>query len=90
MIKRVGVASTIEKMVENKFRWFKHVERRLINFVVKRVDQMKDSQITWGRERLKKSIREIIRKYLEINELDQNMVYDRTLLRNLIHIADSI
>jgi len=25
---------------------------------------------------------------LEINELDQNMVYDRTLWRKLIHVAD--
>jgi hypothetical protein len=29
-----------------------------------------------------------IRKDLEIKELDRNMVYDRTLWRNLIHVAD--
>jgi len=40
---------------------------------------MKDSQITRGRGRPRKTIRETIRKDLEINELDQNMVYDRTL-----------
>jgi len=31
-----------------------------------------------------------IRKDLEINELDPNMVYNRTLWRNLIHVADPI
>jgi len=37
-----------------------------------------------------KTIRKIITKNLEINELDRNMVYDRTLLRKLIHVADPI
>jgi len=29
----------------------------------------------------------MIREDLEINELDSNMVYDRTLWPNLIHVA---
>jgi len=33
-------------------------------------------------------IRETIRKDLEVNELDPNMVYDITLWRNLIYVAD--
>jgi hypothetical protein len=41
-----------------------------------------------GRGRPRKTIRETIRKDLEVNELDPNMVYDRTLWRNLIHVAD--
>ena len=32
---------------------------------------------------------ETIRNDLEINELDPNMVYDITLWRNLIHVANS-
>jgi hypothetical protein len=43
---------------------------------------------TRGRGRPRKTIRETIRKDLKINELDKNMVYDRTLWRNLIHIAN--
>jgi len=31
-----------------------------------------------------------IKKDLEINELDRNIFYDRTLWRNLIHVADPI
>jgi hypothetical protein len=49
---------------------------------------MKDSQITRGKGRPRKTTRETIRIDLEINELDRNMVYDRTLWRNLIHVAD--
>jgi hypothetical protein len=65
-------------MVENRLRWFRHVERRPVDYLVRRADQMEDSQITGGRGRLRKTIRKTIRKELEINGLDQNMVYDRT------------
>jgi len=49
---------------------------------------MEDTPITRGRGRPRNTIRETIKKDLEINYLDQNMVYDRTLSRNLIHVAD--
>jgi len=63
------------------------VERRPIHYVVKRVDQIEDIQITRGRGR-QKNLRQTIRKDLETNELNRNMVYDRNLWRNLIHVAD--
>jgi len=71
-------------MVENRLRWFRHVERRPIGLgiqqdsIVKRVDQMEGNHITRGRGRPIKTIRETIRKDLEINELNPNMVYDIT------------
>ena len=49
---------------------------------------MEESHVKRGRGRPKKTIRETIRKDLEVNELDSNLVYDRTLWRNLIHVAD--
>jgi hypothetical protein len=49
---------------------------------------MEDSQITRGRGRPRKTTREIIKKDLEINEMDRVMVNDRTLWHNLIHVAD--
>jgi hypothetical protein len=55
-----------------------HVERRPVYFVVRRV----------GRGRSGRSIKETITKYLETNELDINMVYDRTLWCHLIHVAN--
>lgn len=72
-------------MVENRLWWSEHLERRPINSVVRRVDQMESSQIIRGRERPRKVIGETIKKDLEINELERNMV---TLWRNLIHVVD--
>ncbi|KAH1255661.1 Retrovirus-related Pol polyprotein from type-2 retrotransposable element R2DM [Glycine max] len=85
---RVGVAPIVEKMVENRLRWFGHVERRPIDSVVRRVDQMERRQTIRGRGRPKKTIREVIKKDLEINGLDRSMILDRTLWQKLIHVAD--
>ncbi|KAH1202758.1 Craniofacial development protein 2 [Glycine max] len=70
---RVGVVPIVEKMVENRLRWFGHVERRPVDSVVRRVDQMERRQIIRGRGRPKKTIREVIKKNLEINGLDRSM-----------------
>ncbi|RZB80334.1 putative 2-carboxy-D-arabinitol-1-phosphatase [Glycine soja] len=70
---RVGVAPIVEKMVENRLRWFGHVERRPVDSVVRRVDQMERRQTIRGRGRPKKTIREVIKKDLELNDLDRNM-----------------
>ncbi|KAL5137691.1 Craniofacial development protein 2 [Glycine soja] len=85
---RVGVAPIVEKMVENRLRWFGHVERRPVDSVVRRVNQMERRQTIRGRGRPKKTIREVIKKDLELNDLDRSMVLDRTLWRKLIHVAD--
>ena len=85
---RVGVTPIVEKMVENRLRWFGHVERKPVDSVVRRVDQMERRQTIRGRGRPKKTIREVIKKDLEINGLDRSMVLDRTLWRKLIHVAD--
>jgi len=49
---------------------------------------MEGSQITRGRGRPRKNIREAIKKDLEMNELEKDMVFDRTLQRRLIHVAE--
>jgi hypothetical protein len=64
----IGVTPIVEKMVETRLRWFRHVERRLVDYVVRRVDQMESSQITRGRGRPGKIIRQNIEKDLEICE----------------------
>jgi len=51
---------------------------------------MEDSQITRGKGKSRKTIRETVKEVLEMNESDRNMVYDRTLWRNLTNIADPI
>jgi len=53
-----GVAPIGKKMVETLLRWSSHVERRLVDSVVRRVDKMESSQITRGRGRPRNTIRE--------------------------------
>ena len=53
---RVGVAPIVKKLVENRLQWFGPVERRPVDAVVRRVDQMKESQVKRGRGRPKKTI----------------------------------
>jgi len=86
-LERAGVAPIVEKLVENRFRWFGHVERRPVDAVVRIVDQMEESHVKRGRGRPKKTIREAIKKDLEVSELDSSLIYDRTLWHNLIHVA---
>lgn len=50
---------------------------------------MERSQTTRGRGRLRKTIREIIKKVLEINEFNRSMVLDRTLWWKLIHAGNA-
>jgi hypothetical protein len=49
ILEKVGVASIVEKMVENRFRRFGRVKIRFVDSIVRRVDQMEDSQITRGK-----------------------------------------
>lgn len=46
-------------MVKIIIRWFGHVEKRHVGSTVKKADQMKKSQITRGRGRPRKTIREV-------------------------------
>jgi len=45
----VGVAPIVEKLVENRLRWLGYVERRLIDVVVRKVDQMEESHVKKGK-----------------------------------------
>jgi len=63
-------------MVETGLRLFGPVKRRPMDYVVRRVEKTEGRQITRGIGRPRKFIRETIKKDLEINELDRNMVYD--------------
>ena len=65
--------------MENRLRWFEHVERRPVDSVVRREYQIERSQTVRERGRPRKTIREVIKKDLEINDLDRSMVLDRTL-----------
>lgn len=40
---------------ENRLRWLRHVEKRVVGYVVRRVDHIERSQTTKGREIHKKN-----------------------------------
>lgn len=64
-------------MLQTKLRWFRHVERKPVDSVVRKADHMDD----------RRRPRETIKKYLEINELDGYVIYDSILCCRLIHVA---
>jgi len=51
---------------------------------------MEGSKITRDIGRPRKTIWETTKKDKEINEWDRDMVYDRILWRNFIHVADPV
>jgi len=58
ILERVEVTPIAEYMVENRLRLFEHVER-FVDFVLRRVDQMEDTQITRDSGSPKKLLRKI-------------------------------
>ena len=53
--------------------------RKPVEVIIRRVDQIEGSPIVRGRERPKKTIGEIIKRDLDINGLNINMICDRIL-----------
>lgn len=45
-------------MIRARLRWFGHVERKYVDYVVKRLDEIEGNLIARGRERPKKTIKE--------------------------------
>ena len=66
-IRESWVSTYRRKDGKNSTQWSRHVEIRPVDFV----DQMEVSQITRGRGRP--------RKTTQINKLDRDIVYDKTL-----------
>ena len=53
---RVGVALISEKMVENRLRWYGHVQRRELDEPVKRVDQIVEDPFIRKKGRPKRTL----------------------------------
>ena len=57
---KIGVASIEEKMRENYLRWFDHVQSRLTDVPVRRVERIKLGQVKRVQGRPKKTWMEVI------------------------------
>lgn len=57
--------------MKTRLRWLGHVERKLVDSLVRKVDQIEGSQITRDNGRPRKRIAELIKKDLEINKIDK-------------------
>lgn len=61
--------------MENGFKGYGHVERRQIDSVVRKVDQMNRRETIRGKERHRKIIREVIKEDIDINDLDRKIIF---------------
>lgn len=59
----IEITPIIKKIVENKQRWYLHVDRKFVNFVVKRVNYNEGNQTDRGRGKFRKNIREYYKRY---------------------------
>ena len=84
----IGVAPIEAKMVENRLRWFGHVQRRPLEAPVRRVDCMSFSPVKRGRGRPKRTLGDLIKHDLLLNNISENLIFDRALWRRVIHVAD--
>ena len=57
---RVGVAPIKEEMVENRLRWYKYVQRRPLDILVKKIDQVVWIPVKRGRGKPKKTLNKVI------------------------------
>jgi len=53
---RVGVYPLLVKNMETTLRWFGHIERKCINYIVRKFGQMEGNKITRDRERPRKML----------------------------------
>lgn len=66
---KVGVATTEDKMRETRLRWFRHVNQRPIDAPMRICDYETKAHDKNGRDRPRKTLKDIVRKYMEYLEL---------------------
>lgn len=85
---KFGIAPSVEKMIEYRLKWFGHVCRKFMEAHVERVGQMKYILVVKDRGKLIKTTGQIIKRYLEVNDLSLILIHNRELWCCLILGAD--
>ena len=75
-------------MRDIRLQWFRHVQRRPLGALVRKVDQVVFNPMRRGRGRLKRTLGEIIKRDLSLNGIFESLIWDRKQWRSLIHVAD--
>ncbi|KAJ7982614.1 Retrovirus-related Pol polyprotein LINE-1 [Quillaja saponaria] len=86
--KKVKVAPIKEKMKENRLRWFRHIQRRPIDAVVKQGDLVQVPGIRRSKGTPKLTWGATIEKDMAVLRINENVVSDRCEWRKRIPIAD--
>ena len=76
---KIGVVHIVEKMEKSRLRWFGDVWCRLVEAPRRRQLEVEGDRETIG---------ETIKKYLDLNDLSTDIIYDKTLQGCLIHVID--
>ncbi|PKU68951.1 ataxia telangiectasia mutated family protein [Dendrobium catenatum] len=87
-VEKVGVAPVEDKIRESRLRWFGHIKRRPCDDPVRRVEVLDLTYVKKGRGRPKKAWLENIRNDLSLLDLNENLTFNRTQWRKMIHVAD--
>ena len=64
-------------MTEIRLRWFGHVQRRPLEVLVRKVDQMVFRPIRKGRGRPRRTLEEIIKRDFWLNGISESLIHDR-------------
>ena len=67
--KKIDVILIEVKVTKNRLRLFDHVQRRLQDVPIRRDDDMIFSPVKRGRERLKRTFKELIKEGLRLNNI---------------------
>ena len=82
------VAPIEDKIRETRLRWFDHVKMRSVDAPMRRCEMINIPESKRGRDRLKKSLDEVIREDLKVVSLTEDLTQDRRLWRDKIKILD--
>jgi len=85
---KVRVLPIEEKMRETRLKWFGHVRRRLIDALVRRVDEMEQVTRKRGKGRPKKTLGATLKFDMKCMGLNEDMTKDKNTWKSRIHVTD--
>lgn len=85
---RVGVVPIKEKIVENRLRWFRPTQRRVLEVLVRRIDKKIWNPLKRGRGRSKRAPNKVIEWDILVSNISKDLVDDKEQWRHMIYVTD--